>query len=368
MESFVQQRKTTSRDARVEGLRLLACFFVICLHAKPSSVVEGTPVFARYLFSNLIADAITIFFLMTGFYFARKEPYLKRLIKCLRQIVLPAFVYTLFFLAYESNWFRNTTISNVFHSLLECVRTWTPVIHNTGHLWYLYIHVLLVVLSPVLVWFMDHCLSARWQQVLCLLIVGGSFFLNDTLSNGLFHCTQIPLTSLIPAILLVFAGHSLFHLLEQIGLTVYLPIVSFLLYLSINIQRANSLTRGTIQMSDAMFSFSGVACGALLCTVFLSLPKRARAFDNIINTLASTTFVVYIWHVLMMEFTITFGIKVPFVQLVTDGTESLFSYLSYTLSFSLLIFAACALLAFLYRGLRNGLYRLLSPKTSASET
>ena len=341
MSSFNKGR--SKRDARIELLRMLCCFFVVALHCKPGSTVDGAPSFDRYLFSNIIADPVSIFLMITGFYFLNEEQYAKTVGKNIKRIFLPMISYIVILLAYGKGFSSIEAAKSSLLSIGKSIITWTPFIHNSGHLWYLYVHLLIIVLSPLIKYLLKQIRKHKYLEYCTLILSLGLFWANDYFSNRLFRCSQIPMTSLLPGMLLIIIGNSVFHIFDTHLFLHKLSVLYCGAFIGINIYRASLLTSGEIQMSDATFSFIGVLCALFLVLFFLSLPVIKGRAAECINLLASFTLGVYIWHVLIMEIVGTIGLRTWFVSLITDGSETTSVYLRYTILYSLLIMVICTI-------------------------
>ena len=357
-------KNKVSRDSRIELLRLICCFFVVALHCKPGSSIAGVPSFPRYLFSNIIADAVSTFLMITGFFFASDEKYSVTLRKNIKRIFLPMITYTVILVAYAKGFSSLSTVKDSVLSIGKCLVTWTPFIHNTGHLWYLYVHLLIILLSPIIKFVLKKIRLSRYAECGVLVMILVLFWVNDSLSNGLFRCSQIPVTSLLPGILLVIMGNIIYHLVETEQILHKLFFLYIAAFIGINIYRAKLLTSGDIQMSDATFSLMGVLCAVFLSLFFLTLPKFPPRIGKCINWLSSFTLGIYIWHVLTMEITGTIGLKIWFISLITDGSESFGMYFRYTVLFSLLIMAICTIWSLILRCVNSIILKLCSKISS----
>lgn len=337
MDRFPYNRRSSKRDARIELLRLFCCFFVVALHCKPGSNVDGVPSFARYLFSNIIADPVSIFFMITGFFFLNEERYIKTVEKNIKRIFLPMISYIVILLAYGKGFSSIEAAKGSLLSIGRSIITWTPFIHNSGHLWYLYVHLLIIVLSPLIKYLLKQIRKHKYLEYSTLILSLGLFWINDYFSNHFFRCSQTPVTSLLPGMLLVIIGSTVFHIFNTYSFLHKLLVLYCGAFIGINIYRASLLTSGDIQMSDATFSFMGVLCALFLVLFFLSLPAIKGRSAECINLLASFTLGIYIWHVLIMEIVGTIGLRTWFVSLITDGSETTPVYLRYTILYSLFI-------------------------------
>ena len=349
------KKNRAGRDSRIELMRLICCFFVVALHCKPGSNVAGVPSFSRYLFSNIIADPVSTFLMITGFFFVNDEKYAFTVRKNIVRIFLPMITYTFILVAYAKGFSSLETTKESLLSIGKCLITWTPFIHNTGHLWYLYVHLLIILLSPFIKGVIKKIRLNRFAEYITLVLILVLFWMNDRSGNQLFRCSQIPITSLLPAILLVVMGNLIYNLVETEHFLRKLSVLYLASFIGINIYRAKLLTSGSIQMSDATFSLMGVLCAMFLCLFFLSLLQFSASAGRCINWLSSFTLGIYIWHVLVMELTGTTGLRTWFISLVTDGSESFGVYLRYTALYALLVMVICTMWTLILRTINLGM-------------
>ena len=363
-ESTSIKDKRSSRDSRIEALRIICCLCVIALHCKPNSVVSGVPIFFRYLFSNLIADPVSIFLLMTGFFFVKNDSYLDSIKKSLKRVFLPLLFYTVILIIYSGGLSSLVSFKKSLLALFSCFITWTPSIHNTGHLWYLYVHLLLVLISPLIKYLLIKIREHKSIEYLTVIIILCLFWLNDLSGNNIFRCSQIPISSLLPASLLVIMGNIAYDLVKKNAFCKHFLWLSIFLYIGLNYYRADLLTSGNIQMSDATFSLMGVLCALSVALFVLSLPTFEGRFSNITNWISSFTLDIYIWHVLAMELTSLTGLKTWFVSLITDGSETNSVYLRYTILYSLLIMVICLIWSLILKLIKKLIFNAASFQSS----
>ncbi len=319
------------------------------LHSKPGSFVNGEPLFSRFLFSNLIAEPVSTFLLITGFFFDGSSGYLKTVGKNVKRILIPLLTYTLFIIWYSKGFASPQRTKDSLLSLGRCLVTWNPEIHNTGHLWYLYVHMLVIAASPLIISLVRKIKEKTAYEIRTLVLILGAFLANDLLGNRLFRCTQVPISSFVPAVLIVVTGSIIYHLFQKYPSMRIAGIISPALFVALNLYRSRIQFSAGSQAAVSQFSFPGVMCAVLACMFVLALPSFENGLSKAINYISSLTLVVYIWHVIVIELTVTTGLKLGFAKLITDGSETLAMYLRFTILYALLIFFMCALLAILFR-------------------
>ena len=279
-------KKYNTRDSRVELLRILACLFVVTLHTKSSSSVDGVPVFGRVMFSNLIADGVSVFLLITGFYFFSRSSYLYRLKRLIVKIFIPTFLYILFLLLLPVLQNTPLDLEAIGSSLLACITRWEPYIHNSGHLWYMFVYMLNVAVSPVLQLIHDKLLDNTAGRAVILTATFAMLLANDITGNAIFRSSQVPLRAFAPACLIVLSGSALYEIRKLYEGKFFVGIAALAVYVGINIFRSAAIAGGRITVSDAVFCCQGWVCAICLCILFLSFKRprggfaRARVLAN----------------------------------------------------------------------------------------
>ncbi len=353
MEHMRKDTAGQQRDARIEALRLICCLCVIMLHSKPNSSVGGTLLFSRTLFSNLIAEPVSVFLLITGFFIDRDFSYYSSIKKTLKRIFLPLLGYTLLIIIYSGGLSSSEQVRRSASAFLKCMITWNPVIHNTGHLWYLYLHILIVAFSPAIVFLLKRLKQKTTYAYVSLAVILALFAINDLLDNRLFRCVQVPLTCLVPGILIVIAGNLVYYIAERVPGIKKIGFVSPLAFAALNLCRTVFQTKLGLQGNGAQFSFAGLASAMLVCLFVLALPVAEGGISRAVNRLSSRTLGIYIWHVLVLELMVTYGFRTRFATLVTDGSEAFRMYLRFTVLYALVILAICALWTFVFRKIES---------------
>lgn len=335
--------KNNLRDSRIELLRIIACLFVVTLHTKSSSSVNGELIFGRVMFSNLIADGVSIFLLITGFYFFNKSSYFYRLKRLIVKIFIPTFLYILFLLLlpYLQNMPLNLT--EIGNSLILCITRWEPYIHNSGHLWYMFVYMLIVLVSPVLQLIHDKLLDNTAGRTVILTATFVMLLANDLTGNMIFHSSQVPLKAFAPACLIVLSGSALYEIRKLYEGKLTLGIAALAIYTGINIWRSVAITGGVITVSDAMFCCQGWVCAVCLCIVFMSFKRSYGTGSRVINAIASVTSGVYILHVWMNETLYELGVKMWIVGFICDGSENFSEYIKFCTIYPVIVFAVCAI-------------------------
>lgn len=340
-----------TRDTRVEFLRLFACFAVLGLHARPNTLLNGIPIAGRVLYSCFVTDAVGIFFLITGFYFFRGQRWSARLKSCAVRIVLPMLTYTILITARP---LFQVPLSEILKQVFSCILTWTPSLNKTGHLWYLYVYVLLVLLAPVLQFLRTQLLARTPARLGFLAGTLVLFAVNDFADNRLLQASTVPFRALLPACLLVLTGSILYEERSRFENKKWLFWAAPAIFCCINAVRAYTTYTRMLEAPDYhhlfwWFSVPGYLCAILLALFCFQLPQLHGRVAAIVNFAASLTMGVFVLHVWMIELTGRLGITAWLIETFLNGSESLSEYLKFVVLYPILLFILCGTLTLLIR-------------------
>lgn len=142
------------RDVGIDLIRVVACLLVIGTHVDAMGTGDSTKLLIRLLFS----DGVTLFFILSGFFFFRKG-FRDTLKRSVTGIVLPGIVVMLLsyqfsaFIRNENSFIYCLTHINfgVFHFLTDMF-SWGGTIREAmaAHLWYIFTYLQLVLAYPLL--------------------------------------------------------------------------------------------------------------------------------------------------------------------------------------------------------------------------
>lgn len=210
------------RDSRVELLRLVGCLIVIGVHTCLNVVVNGNYDFSRTYISCLLADGVAVFFLITGFFLFSNHDYVRLLKKTAKNFVIPMMIVSIVMFYFGGWLIEGTTLSeSVLHSseeyrkVIKTLLTWRNPVNGMGHLWYLYIYVILMITFPVLKSFVEYLEQNNgvWWFVLISFVL---MVLNDIVDNKLLGFSHYSINGWFPAAIEVMWGHILYQHKEDI--------------------------------------------------------------------------------------------------------------------------------------------------------
>ena len=154
--SFWERMCAMKRDSSVELARLLACLGVIGIHTALSPNLGGVYEWDKIFLGCLSTDAVGVFWMITGCFFFRRTDYRRTWISTLKKIMLPVMLYSLF-IFYFADWAfgEKTLMESLSHPVsdyVNVVRSLLTLSHPTadgGHFWYVYVYLLLVLVSLI---------------------------------------------------------------------------------------------------------------------------------------------------------------------------------------------------------------------------
>ena len=154
MAEEIQKDIKKGRDAGIDLIRVVACLVVIVTHVDVMGTGDSTKLFLRLLF----ADGVTLFFILSGFFFFRKG-FIITLKRALSSIVLPGILVML--MSYQFSPFirgEKTLIYCFSHlnfdiyGFMTDLFSWGGNIRESmaAHLWYIFTYLQLVLAYPLL--------------------------------------------------------------------------------------------------------------------------------------------------------------------------------------------------------------------------
>lgn len=269
----------------IEALRLIATCAVVLMHTSSAfyaSLPETTPLLAFHTYHYIGFFAVPIFVMISGALFLspqRDTSYRNLLCKYVRRIALALLVFGLPMCMLESRFEHQTFIDACMNFLRG---------HNWTHMWYLYMIILLYLLTPVLKPFVLHQKRTTVEIGLGILFIISSL-LPSMKNYGIEIESWIVLST--PFIFYYILGYYL-ATMEKIRIgKISLSIVLFL-FIAITIIRA-SLPKTVPTYEDII-----VVMGA--SALFL-LFKRLNINWGIANRLTPYCFAIYLIHPLFIN-------------------------------------------------------------------
>ena len=380
------------RDWRVELLRVIACFMVIIIHIRLYPFSGTTLRDSVILIYVLSGPSVAIFFLISGFFFRGTQSILHIWKRFMTSVICPA-VMLIMALSFLRPWIAQPEIS-----LLQSMRMAHPLqdflsmlrgflcldVVSFGsyaeHLWYILSYGTMMLWVPIII----GLLRAHEERILLLLM--GFAFLHFTLDN---------LNGLYPLPIALYRP-------ECIGKPTMYAIAGFFLYRHVTVRRStldqsvearerHACLLLALLLSIALFflqkqlyvkglqmgqdiaalnanyyytSWSGMLCGlqAIVISAFiLMLPEIPARAAQMIRTLGSLTFPIYLIHFIFTNHFRALGIEQAAQQLFGG---SFVGIVLYTLCYAALIFALCALMILAWRQMKQHLLKRMKRNLS----
>ena len=312
------KHQVSKRDASVELMRIIACFFVIFIHLGVVSFMNNSFSASSAFLACLFSDAVAIFWFITGAFLFQRDNYGKLIKGTIKKVFLPALALIVFIFLFDGWMFNNQSILESIKTsiqyipnALECTFLWwaTPVAH-TGQLWYIFSYIFVMICFPLIKAFVDR-IDKTHKEKSFLLISFGILLLNDFANNQFAHFNHSVIGALVPAIILIIWGHIFYKNKDKIlkkFKSRYFLLAFFALVILRTIMLALNYELGDGNLDRSILYW--FSCFSLLTvtSIFLFLegtPKKITK-NKLINWLilktASYTFLIYLLHELTIDF------------------------------------------------------------------
>lgn len=314
-----------TKDVGVELARILGCLIVIGCHIYLPISKDGRMDVSRAFVAAFCADGVAVFWLILGFFlFRRKQEYQTLLKQTFSRIVVPLFLFSLFsFFTVPWAASESAPLSKiVFHSrsdyidLLSSILTWRPI-ESANHLWYLYIYILVIAVYPALFGLKHQLENSKKIRVFFLVGACYVFVANVFTGNQMMQFSHYTIGGLVPASMIVIAGHFLYQYRACMSKYGYFGPVLFLVLNSI---RVLLYIKG-FQTILYWYTVTGVLCAlsVLAFAIFLGDRISRDRSKAIVRDIGSYTFSVYLVHF----FPIYFLRRIHFDELILEKLDFL---------------------------------------------
>lgn len=361
------------RNPQVELARLIACIIVIGVHTRLNNVVNGSYDYSRILISCIFADGVAIFWMITGFFLFNNKDYKKLLKRTFKNIVIPLILFSLFYYYFEGWMFHGESfIQSIDHSFdeyraaLRLLLIWKNPVESAGHLWYLYVYILIILVFPVIKSFVNYLGNDR-VRIKYFLIISISFFvLNDLTANQLANFSHHSINGLVPACIELIWGYLIYQNKEKFLKRKYI-FISAITFLGINAVRARIqlINYNTEPVNKSLiFWYSSVGamcavCVIVFCFSFLYQKQNCIKMNKIICQLASYTFSIYLWHYVVKNMLVRFKIKGMIVDLIFKYFGNFVAEILYTVIIVSLVFLISLVLSILLKKVKSFLMLII---------
>ena len=141
------------RNPSVELMRIFACLVVVGVHTCLSAVSGDSVDKGRLFISCLLADGVAVFWIIMGFFLFGRSDYKKTVLHAVKSVLIPMAVLSVI-IFYLGPWIMDgeALTDSVSHSadeysgVLRKLLSWSNPVDGMGHLWYLYVYMLVILL------------------------------------------------------------------------------------------------------------------------------------------------------------------------------------------------------------------------------
>ena len=316
--------KLRKRDTSIELMRIIACFFVICIHISVGFSLNGSFSKASTLFVSLFADAVAMFWFITGAFLLKRDDYKKVLKGTFKKVILPtlALIAFIFFLndwMFEGQGIIESIKNSAARipSSLETIFLWwrTPVPH-TGQLWYIFVYIFVMICFPVIKAFVER-IEKNHKEKLFLVVSFGILLLNDISNNHFANFSHTVIGALVPAVILIIWGHIIYKNKDKILAKIkskffIIPLVVLIFLRASVLIYAHGCGDGDLDRS-IVYWYSCLS-PLIVTSIFLFLEgglkkiTEGKVINWLILKIGSYTFMIYLLHELVIDFLRKFGI------------------------------------------------------------
>ncbi len=352
-------KNLSNKDIVVELMRIAASLIVVATHVKPDCVFGSTVSKSCVMIACLAGDGVAIFWLILGFFCFRPIDYGSRLKHLLKRILIPLTVYSaIMFYLYDWLVAGLSFSDSIQHSggeygalLFDGLFKWQNAVPHQGHLWFLYVYSLVVLLMPAISGMRNICINqdARGKNdVICMAVAAILLILNDITGNELLEITHHSFRGAVGAVLFVLAGDVLYRNRARFeGKIIYAVggIVGFAVTNSIrfaiqySLFKADPSNREPIQWYTS-FAFFAVICLSLFFFGISDVLRKNSWCSSMILHLSKLSFLIYLIHYPVRDYFRNRGLQAKLIDLFGCYGVGPFIYQILYMSFIFLISAS----------------------------
>ena len=315
------------RDISVELIRIIAILMVIGNHTAGWYLSGDTVLRGNLMIYGFFQDAVPLFWYATGmFLFKQGNTFKKNVTRTVFRVVLPSAA-LVFFAAIFAPWFEGkaslktcfTASSLNWPELLNSIFNWkTTGLPLSGHLWFVFSYVKVILWYPLLAYACKEDDSSRKVRHYLIALAVIAEAIGDLQQFGSLSFGKIaPFTILDPSLLFVVIGYEISIKLDKIrghkafyrvlGISIYIICSCARYLITKSFYDAGIKNQAFEHIENLLTIISSVGLMSALLTIE---PAHVR-LQRIIYTLAKYTFGIFLIHRLRSD-------PWPFVLIVTD--------------------------------------------------
>lgn len=358
------------KDLSVQCTRLLACFFVICIHVYPPIFYDGSYDVSRLVLASYVADAVALFWFMMGFFLFRNESYLGLWKKTCKNIILPSMMFTAAMFYFSGMMFGKEAFwVSVFHPISDYVelwyglRSWNSIVENTGHLWYIYVYLLLILIFPIMKCFVDWFDEDDGRTRGVIIISFAVLIFNDISGNSFGNFSHHSINALFPAAIQVMLGH-VFYKNKDRFLNRKSAVIGFATFIVIGLVRSaiqyyiywDNRSNFILYWFTSLGTLDAVVIIMSVTAVYNSVLKGNKILDWIITILSPYTFGIYLIHQPIIRLTGDCGFQECLKSVLNSicHGEGAISETAYTVVLSIIVLVTSWIVLVALRYIVNG--------------
>ncbi len=343
------QTKKSERDSSVEVYRMVGCLIVVALHAWMCIFGTGIRNISGAYISSCLADGVAIFWLIAGFFLYRNFSYRRVLKRTLKTIIVPMFIVSFLSFFLINNYLLNDVFSVQIHRkedfaiLARGVLGWNNAINGLDHFWYLYVYILVMILSPVIYAFISYLEESKQREIHFCIISLLLLVWNDCSNNQFGMFGHHAFAALFPAAIEIVWGHLIYKYKEKIVKKSYivLSLVAFLfvngIRMLIQLSRYNTIDDSACNILY-WYSSIGIISASMMAIFCFSLASNyLRKWDRALCKVASYSFGIYLIHPIVISFLEKFTILDQLAELTLRLFPHITGKLAYVMSATLIV-------------------------------
>ena len=337
---MIQINTKNERNLYIDILRIIAILMVIGTHIKLNWLDDFNSSSIRLMITCIVADGVSIFWMIMGMYFFRNISYKNRIKKLFIKIILPLIlmsIFTFYFYDFICNFKSiNDSISHTKEQYIDIFKNgillWQNAVSGAEHLWYLYIYIIIVLLAPLLNKIKNKIVKFNYKKI--ILVFMAILILNDLTFNNLFQFSHYRIHAVLPALIFLYTGYLLINNPpSNKSINKYKILFFIFIFIINNIIRTLLIFNNypTNSNSDQLFywytSFAFISCISLYYfSYFLfSNIKENKKYSNI----SQIIFGIYLIHCIIINFFNKIKLNEKILTYVNDN--AIFYQIIYTI-------------------------------------
>lgn len=363
-----------TRSVGIDFMRVFACLSVLVIHVNTLPIQNpetGIFDFSRVFIQCFFCDAVAYFWLITGFFFFRRYDYVKKLKSMLSKQVAPlvtflicSFYFSRFIIdgmpILESMHHTGEEYRNFLHPLIE----WNvPVTEGYQPLWFMFVYILMVIVSPVMVAFVKRMDEDIRLEKLYIILSAAFLVLNDFTENHFADFSFHSFNGVFAASFAMIWGHIIGKYLDKLS-NWKVTTLAVILVLVLNSLRAvlqlHAFEHGMGTHLLYWYTSFGLVtsiCLLLICNALWTGVSADSKIGKAVIWLSGYTFPIYIVHFFMIGLLMRrfqFYIKLE-NQIFGTGKSGIFYDIQYIIVSVIVLFAVSFMVVAVIRFFKWGI-------------